>query len=253
MSEHDCTIPLKRCTKCGEEKPATNEYFNRDRQKADGLRPECKQCQRQHQRAQYATNPDKINERNKRWRDANIERARWLVRQRYAANPEKFLAHNRRWYADNRKQVLEQSRRWKRSHRDLVRKSNRSWKSRNREQVSIQKHRSRARKRALPATFKVKDYRYALEYFNGCCAACDRPLKDLFGTHTVAMDHWIPTVKGGSSTPDNMIPLCHGIDGCNNRKSDKDAFEWLVQEFGKRRATKILERVQAYFDSLKDD
>lgn len=34
----------KRCTKCGEEKPATPEYFHRKRARISGLRSDCKTC-----------------------------------------------------------------------------------------------------------------------------------------------------------------------------------------------------------------
>jgi hypothetical protein len=39
---------LKRCTKCGEEKPATGEFFDGDKAVICGLRPECKQCKRKY-------------------------------------------------------------------------------------------------------------------------------------------------------------------------------------------------------------
>jgi len=44
-----------------------------------------------------------------------------------------------------------------------------------------------------------------------------------------------------------MIPLCHGLGGCNNSKSDKDPEPWLTKRFGKRKAAVILKRIHAYF------
>ncbi len=41
-----CNIPTKICTKCGNEHPATNEYFYCDKNKKDGFRSECKKCHR---------------------------------------------------------------------------------------------------------------------------------------------------------------------------------------------------------------
>lgn len=35
---------MKTCTKCGNEHPATAEYFYKHNQKKDGLRPDCKFC-----------------------------------------------------------------------------------------------------------------------------------------------------------------------------------------------------------------
>src|SRR6266567_2836407 len=38
------TNPLKCCSKCKEEKPATTEFFHRHTQEKDGLRSHCKSC-----------------------------------------------------------------------------------------------------------------------------------------------------------------------------------------------------------------
>lgn len=55
------TAQLKRCTKCGEEKPATAEFWQRDAGKRDGLSPHCKDCRCAWNRASYYRN----HERNK--------------------------------------------------------------------------------------------------------------------------------------------------------------------------------------------
>lgn len=36
--------PVKICSDCGKELPATSEYFHRDKNKSDGLRSYCKEC-----------------------------------------------------------------------------------------------------------------------------------------------------------------------------------------------------------------
>ncbi|GEM_PF-5944822 len=41
---------LKCCTRCGAEKPASVEYFNRDRRSRDNLTSWCKKCQAEHKR-----------------------------------------------------------------------------------------------------------------------------------------------------------------------------------------------------------
>jgi 5-methylcytosine-specific restriction endonuclease McrA len=50
-SEKKCTGP------CGRILPATSEYFNRDKQKKDGLRPMCKEC-RSKEGAEYRAKPE---------------------------------------------------------------------------------------------------------------------------------------------------------------------------------------------------
>ena len=52
-------------------------------------------------------------------------------------------------------------------------------------------------------------------------------------------------------TPDNILPLCHGEGGCNNRKREKHAHDWLLLTFGKRKAAQIERRIQEYFNWVK--
>lgn len=221
MSENNCIIPLKRCSKCGEDKPAIAEYFYNATGNRDGLRTECKICTRKHmrlyrvkhreqvlenKRQYHAKNAAKEHERSKRYRTTNIEKERARGKRNRQSYPEKG--------------------------RDRAR-------------------RRTAIKASLISTFTTEHEQLALEYFNGRCAVCGRQLKDLFNTHTVHWDHWIPQIKGGHTTPDNMIPLCGGQGGCNNSKGAKDACDWLSQRYGKRKASNILARIDAYFEWVK--
>jgi len=111
----------------------------------------------------------------------------------------------------------------------------------------VHKQRQRAGTLGVVDTWTPEQWKAALQYFNHCCAICGRQLKDLFGTHTAAADHWIALSKGGSTTAINILPLCHGEDGCNNSKGNKDPVEWLIERFGKRKAKKKLAEIEAYF------
>jgi hypothetical protein len=61
--------PLKRCSKCAEEKPLDD--FHRNARKPYGRQSACKACVR-----------DQDRERNRRWREANPEKAREKERRR---------------------------------------------------------------------------------------------------------------------------------------------------------------------------
>ena len=113
-------------------------------------------------------------------------------------------------------------------------------------------HRNRkARKRSLPNTLTVIEWQNALNYFNGCCAVCERQLNDMFGEFNVHADHWIPLSYEGDDNPGtiatNIIPLCKR---CNLSKNATMPEEWLKQNFSKRKAKKITARIQEYFDTL---
>lgn len=226
------TLGMKRCTRCGNEFPATAEYFRKNSANKDGLRLDCKACQ---------------NEDGRRYREANSEKIRQYQRRWAQENPEKAYEAGRRWRTANAEQARENTRRWSQANAERERNNRRLWQRQNYDKIRASKHRRRACKVNLPATFTAEHERIALDYFNGCCAVCERPLRDLFATHTVAMDHWIPLSKGGGTTPDNMIPLCHGKGGCNNRKGSKHPVGWLQSQYGKRKASIILARIEAYF------
>lgn len=120
------------------------------------------------------------------------------------------------------------------------------------ERYRLRSNQRRARKRALPDDLTLEQWQRAVDYFNGCCAVCGRQLKDMFQTHTSSMDHWIPLTSGGATLATNIVPLCHGVGGCNNSKRDRLPEDWLVWKFGKHRAATILARVNAYFASVRE-
>ena len=216
---------VKRCTKCDAEYPATPEYFSRKAKSKSGLQAECKRCKAERMREYKRVNAEKISERKREYRQENAE---------------KIHERNRKYNQANVEKIRERSRKWQQA---------------NPEKRRVTGQRREARKRALPDTLTNEQWSYAVDYFHGCCAVCGRQTPDLLNTHTLAIDHWIPL-----NSPDctgtiatNIIPLCHGIEGCNNRKSDKPAEQWLTETYGKRKAKQILTRIEAYFDSLLND
>jgi hypothetical protein len=234
MTENNDTTPRKRCCsgeKCihpdGPELPATREYFYGAKRIKSGLSSYCKKCSSSRVCEWARNNRDKNNANKQRWRANNreryLEKSRGYTRKMIQKNPEKARRLTRDWH---------------RAHPEKLR---------------IYTHQRRARKRSFPDTLTVEQWQRAISYFHGCCAACGRQANDLFATHFLAMDHWIPL-----NSPDcpgtvvtNIIPLCNGQGGCNNSKHDKEPLEWLIWKFGKRKAKVILQRIQGYFDSLK--
>jgi hypothetical protein len=76
---------LKRCTKCGEEKPRAE--FSRDRSRTDGRFSQCKACVRRYQQ----DNSVRIAESHRRWQQVNPDRKRAndrRYRERKRQDPE---------------------------------------------------------------------------------------------------------------------------------------------------------------------
>jgi hypothetical protein len=233
MDTSDSTT-LKRCTKCGELKSC--DQFSKGGRSKDGLRSQCKSCHaayrtanrdsiREYNREYYALNADRLQE----YRAARADKSREWNR----ANRDKKRQHGRKWYAANIEKVREYHRKYRAASSDMSR---------------VRDQRRNARKHGLPNEFTATDWQHALAHFNGCCAVCGRQ-PGLW--HTLAMDHWIPLTSPDcpGTVPWNIVPLCHGVDGCNNTKFNRDADEWLLDKFGPRKGKAILRRIEAFLDS----
>src|SRR5688572_16476564 len=100
MDNH--TIPLKRCTKCGKEYPATTEHFNKNCQAKDGLYPNCKACRS----AFRQQNHEHIYPQKRHWRQANPEKEKARVESWIAANRQRYLDKKREYYRKNKNRIL---------------------------------------------------------------------------------------------------------------------------------------------------
>lgn len=217
---------FKTCSNpnCPCENPQLLDSFSKKKDGRDGLRAYCRVCHTGATRLWRNNNPELAKETARKVREANLNRERERSRQWRIDNPDRQKASIHRWMKANPDRMRANS------------------------------HRRLARKRNLPDTFTAADWQHALDYFDGCCAACGRPA-GLW--HTIAADHWIalsdPACPG--TVPTNIVPLCHprkdGGSSCNVSKHNKNAEQWLAEKLGKRKAKQILARIQVYFDSLK--
>lgn len=89
-------IKTKVCTRCGEEKPETTEYFHRNKNNRVGLYTICKECICKASRIWKAKNPEKARERVRRWQAENPEKVRGRVKRWKAENPEKVRESRKR-------------------------------------------------------------------------------------------------------------------------------------------------------------
>lgn len=93
----------KRCTLCGQEKPATLEFFYRAK---DYLQSRCKDCQKNYANTWAAKNPEKARAYERTWREANRDHINAKKRERRQKNPEEARARDRERNAHLRREVL---------------------------------------------------------------------------------------------------------------------------------------------------
>lgn len=277
MSDHTPQDPrsqlTKVCTVCKQEKPATPEYFTRNNSTRDGLHTQCKECRQRKGRERWAANADELNARrrelypehaearkvyHKKWREENREQVLAKKKEYYRANSEKDLASSKAWREANPEKKKAYDREYAQKNKRRIKERQRKWEADNRDRINEQKRPKRriyqqlreSRKSELPTDFTQDDWDRAVDFFEGKCAACGRP-PGLF--HSLALDHWVPLSSPDcpGTIPSNIVPLCHGVGGCNNSKHSKDPTEWLVWKFGKKKGKEVAAKVQQYFDSLK--
>lgn len=259
------TIPLfKRCTKCGNEYPATTENFSPCIHNKDGLQQPCRICKKKRDKEYRLLYADEIRARQEKFHREHPDSAHKASQKHYDKNKDAIHERQRIWRRNNSDKCKRWSHNWYINNKEVKRKTDKAWVENNRERVNelARRHQKnnrnymkiacqlrRARKRNLPSDFSAQDWQRCLDYFDHRCAVCDRPV-GLW--HTLAQDHWIPVTKGGSYTPDNIIPLCHGTNGCNNSKHNSDPQSWLISKVGKRKASQVIQKIDIYFAWIKE-
>lgn len=227
--------------------PATTEYFYTIEHMSDGLQTQCKTClaakgaeYRQTHKAEHNAsnrdwmrrNPHKYREYAARWRKKYPIRARIMAKEKYAQNPTAAKVRHDRYV---------------RRHPERV--------------GAIQRAATQKRRTAkinLPVLWNAVLENEMRLYWDNKCAVCGQSANFWI---IIASDHWIPlsdkSADNPGTVPWNMIPLCHskkganGFGSCNLSKRNNHPSEWLFLHCGHRVGEKILQKINTYFELMK--
>ena len=195
--------PMKVCTKCGQEFPATAEYFPPRKAVPSGKSSQCRQCVSARTKKYREENKDKIKELNKRWRERNADYIRKKNREYWDKNPQKFQQWKKKWREKNAARIKKYNANWQKENPDRVRAASLNYK---------------ARKANADGSHTAEDVRNQYKHQKGRCYWCNKPVGD-----TYHVDHVIPLDKGGSNGPENLVIAC---PVCNLSKGSKLPHEW---------------------------
>lgn len=201
----------KKCSKCGEYKPANVEYYGKDKKNKDGLRGLCRVCYSEQQKKYY-------NE-----------------------NKKKILNYKKQYYLDNADKILERDRIYQEKNAEKIRAYKRQYKKENRDLFNSYKQKRKAKKDKLPATLTAQQWEATKKAFDYGCAYCgmfeERHLQE-FGEN-LHQDHFVPLSKGGGYTLENIVPACRR---CNSSKGDRLFEEWYpnYEFYDRKREIRIL-------------
>jgi hypothetical protein len=189
----------------------------------------------------YELNREKILERNRQWRAANLGKVEEKDRRYYLANREKLKAKSRHWrrnnykkyYKVNREIILEKARQWREANIEKVRETGRRYYQANIEKRIEESRRRKAFKRTMrakalsPLTIAGKDARFAL--WRNHCAFCgvDPKHPRNHGYKRLTVDHLLALVSHGLDESTNIVPAC---STCNSSKNAKPVEAWYRRQ-----------------------
>lgn len=243
--------PFKHCVICGRGFAPTPQFFLRRKGAKDGLRGECRECHNEKTVDWHKTHRSQSNERTYRWRAKHREQMLASRHRHYKEHQEELRRKRREYYQIHEAEERAKRREYHKIHRDKELAYTRKWQQANLDKDRIKSQRRRTNKQGLPCDFTTADWDECLAYWQGRCCICGRP-KGLW--HTIAQEHWIPLhpdydcAFNPGTVPTNIVPMCHGIDGCNNSKCNHEPVKWLTNKLGPRKAQQILKRIAEYFE-----
>jgi 5-methylcytosine-specific restriction endonuclease McrA len=165
----------------------------------------CTQCGNDHFLARQKAKREEFTQRQKAWRQANLDHSREYFRQ---------------WRRENQERATLFSRRWRLSNPEAHAEAGRQWCKNNPVKRLAIAARYRARLVSAPGSFTEDDIERLLEQQGYHCNGCGTDLLRRFH-----VDHIIPLSRHGTNWPDNLQCLCHP---CNTSKGDKTMDEWLT-------------------------
>ena len=187
-------IVTKKCSKCHENKPLDDFYFNkRLMYERSNI---CKEC---------------AKAKTRKWSKDNKELKKQLDKKYRQAHPEKYRAYRAKWKKNNYEQAKECALNWWRNNKEISKVNLNLWRKNNPEKYKVQSALRRARSESAEGSFTTKEWIDLCNKYHNKCLACGRKVK-------LTIDHIVPISKGGSHYIENIQPLC---GSCNSSKLNK--------------------------------
>lgn len=228
----------RMCRSCGEEYPATSQFFTPKKSCLLGLGWHCKPCRAEQERVRRVECADKIaaykrrpevaarrrelaarpekKQRDAEWQRNNREKCREYGRRYYANHPEK----SREYYESHKKEHAQWMREWSDARPEYGREAQRRWRASHPDRVQENNRNSDARRRGAKGSFTRADVTAMYVRQEGRCLYCNKLVGDDFHA-----DHYIPIARGGTNLPLNIVIAC---PTCNLSKGSKLPSEFLT-------------------------
>jgi hypothetical protein len=236
---------------CNNEYPLTDEHFYVRRDVVKGkeyfnFRKECISCSVLKRQIHRNENPDVRRKSSAIWREKNREKIRSEQLEWQRNNKDRCKIYRDNWRSENQDKIKKSSQVYYIENKEKISISNKNWRENNPTHANLTTHKYFSRKRNLNFDFVDNDWNYALKYFDNMCVVCG--VSDC----KLNKDHWIPLSRNDiynpGTVPKNIVPLCQH---CNQSKQNKLPFDWLSLKFGVDFANEVINKVEAFFSTVR--
>ena len=242
----DVIMELKRCTKCGENKPNTNEYFAYSNKSKGTLQARCKLCDKKYRennkdkikeyhKNYYENNKDKIKESWKNYRENNKDKRKESWKNYYENNKDKIKKYREKNKDKRKGYMKEYNKKYRENNKDKLKEYIKEYCENNKDKRKGYTHKRRALKLGNGGSYTQLQWLDTLEYFDYKCAYTGECIK-----HGCHVEHIVPVSKGGTSYIWNLVP---STERANLSKRNRDMEEWYREQeyFCEERLNKIYE------------
>lgn len=212
------SIPQKRCSKCRELKPATNEYFTIDKSRRDGFSYICKRCTAIKSKQYDDTHRPQRRDYQHKWYQENKEKKLQQSKDYYYATLPYQRQRKKHYYAVNRVRISIVGRVYRDKNADSVKARNKKYIENNPQKRTQYNETRRAKVKNAKGKFTAADVQLQLKTQKGKCWWCGKKIKDKYH-----VDHRIALDKQGSNDATNIVISC---PACNLSKGNKMPWEW---------------------------
>lgn len=263
----------KTCNKCGIEKPATNEYYNKAKTGKLGLKGDCKECQAQYLKEYFVLNKERHQANCKQYREENKEHLAQQSKQYYELHKEQIARYKKQYSEVNKEKIVQYRKKYYITHKERFALLNKQYRELHRDQsiqYSRQYHKENAelyaqyrsknkernaqmsrlwkrsnldkclileqKRRAIKANLPAN---FTAEQWEVCKRHFNNRCAYCGEEKKLVQDHFVALSKGGSYTSENIIPSCQR---CNSSKNNRDFAEWYPRQatYNKANEQKIL-------------
>ena len=228
----------KRCTKCGELKPCTKEYYNKAKNGKWGYKSKCKECIKKESKQYRERHKEEIKEYKKQYREEHKEEIAEYQKQYYSENKE----YHKQYREAHKEEIKEYKKQYYDEHKEYYKEYYKEYRKTEQGKLVIRKvnHNRRAKLNKAEGTYTNEQWIEMMQYFDYKCAYSG---EELIEGVNYSIDHILAFENGGNNYIWNLCPM---VKSYNSSKKDSLILEWYEQQpyYSEERLIKIYEWVE---------